>query len=152
ARRRRLPRRSRRLPARAPHPAPDPCVLLLTPSQVGGSSGAWRHLANLRSGDRVGPDREDRDPRRSAQRAMRERVSRRSLRTGRAIFITSIPRGRLFLSGPRGVPRPALMTDDPRDDQATPRSLPATQAPDDDRHEPAGAGGLVRYDPLRAYM
>jgi RNA polymerase sigma-32 factor len=44
------------------------------------------------------------------------------------------------------------MTDDTRDDQATPRPPPAPLAQEEDRRERAGAGGLVRYDPLRAYM
>jgi len=44
------------------------------------------------------------------------------------------------------------MTDDSRDDQATPRPLPAPPAPGAAAGDRAGAGGLVRYDPLRAYM
>ncbi len=43
------------------------------------------------------------------------------------------------------------MTDDRRDDAPAPRAKPALPAAGASREE-AGGGGLVRYDPLRAYM
>ena len=105
-------------------------------------------------GSRLGPRRprsRDRGPRRSARPAMRREVRLARLRESGIIYIKRPARPAIPSPGRRSPP----MSDEPRDDHDDDPSLRARArplAPRSEAREPAGGGGLVRYDPLRAYM
>jgi len=81
---------------------------------------------------------------------MRRRVAR-VLRATDNTYITPIRRGRHSrCSGVLPRVGPATMSDETLDPETTERPLAAL--PERSEREEAGSGGLVRYDPLRAYM
>src|SRR6266545_4752646 len=109
----------------------------------------WRMAASLALGPRGPRSAGDRRPRRSARPAMRRGFDPHAC-ADRASSISNGP-------PPATIPSPerpaAPMSDEHRDDRDDTSPRPP-RAPARARGDPeaAGAGGLVRYDPLRAYM
>ena len=141
ARRKRLRKRSQRAPPRAPPPGILHAVHSRAPRPCRGARE--RRMAASRKGPRRSRS-EDRDPRRSARTRHAPVPAPRSCTRRRRSYNTTADARRHSWAAP-----PTPMPESPPDDAAPPRPLPRLPAR---AARAAGAGGLVRYDPLRAYM